>query len=73
MAKTIGYVFISLVAILGLAFAVIGIVSTITEGGFFDLYREWFNVAEKATETVTPEGESTVAAIGSFCKTIFNR
>ena len=58
--KTFGTIVASILGTVLVAFVVIGVVSAITEGGFFDLFRQWFNIAEEVVET-TPDPEVATA------------
>ncbi len=65
-----GKVLIWVFGMIATAFVVIGLVSIISKGGFWDLYREWFNVAEKVVETVPSENGGAVATVAKTVKTI---
>ena len=71
--RTVGKVTITILVLALIAFVTIGVVSAITEGGFFDLFRQWFGVAEKTVATIPDAIEGEVAsATMTYVKSVIN-
>ena len=70
--KTFGTIVASILGVALVAFAVICAVSGIMHGDGFELFRQWFNIAEEVTETVTPETGEAVATIGRTLKSVLH-
>lgn len=72
MAKIAGYVVLTILTLALVAFGIICAVSAITRGGAFDLFRQWFGIAEKVAESTLPENAEAVSTVGRTLKSILH-